>query len=327
MVLAVLAPPAFARLRAASSRQAELGAASSTQAQLGGASSGQAQLGASSGQARASVSTLIGNGVAGLSDAQVNNPYGLVFGPDGALYFCDLDNQRIRRLDLTTRRTATIAGNGPKGYAGDGGAATEAALNMPHEIEFDAAGHLYIAERDNHVIRKVEARTGMISTFAGTGTAGFAGDGGPAACGRPAPAAQHCGGPDRRPTAHLRHRQPPHPGGRSRQPASSKRTAAQGRGCRHPTAHRSRARRSMVRGPWRSIRAATFIWRCGKGNAVVSSRCRDTNHSPRRGNRGAGILGRRWTGAGSEAGRTEGPRLVARRLVCRRHRESRDSSD
>jgi DNA-binding beta-propeller fold protein YncE len=52
---------------------------------------------------------------------------------------------------------------------------------MPHEIQFDAAGHLYIAERDNHVIRKVDAKTGVISTFAGTGTAGFSGDAGPAA--------------------------------------------------------------------------------------------------------------------------------------------------
>ena len=52
-----------------------------------------------------SVSTLIGTGSAGYSDQQINNPYGLVIGPDGALYFCDLDNQRIRRLDLRTRRT------------------------------------------------------------------------------------------------------------------------------------------------------------------------------------------------------------------------------
>ena len=62
--------------------------------------------------AAGAVSTLIGTGTAGYSDQQVNNPYGLAIGPDGALYFCDLDNQRIRRLDLATRRTTTIAGNG-----------------------------------------------------------------------------------------------------------------------------------------------------------------------------------------------------------------------
>lgn len=63
---------------------------------------------------------------------------------------------------------------------GDGGPATDASLNMPHEIQFDPAGHLYIAERDNHVIRKVEAKTGVLSTFVGMGTPGFSGDGGPA---------------------------------------------------------------------------------------------------------------------------------------------------
>jgi sugar lactone lactonase YvrE len=130
--------------------------------------------------AASSVSTLIGTGAGGYSDAQVNNPYGLAIGPDRALYFCDLDNQRIRRLDLKTRRTLTVAGSGQKGYAGDGGTAPQASLNMPHEIQFDAAGHLYIAERDNHVIRKVDAKSRTISTFAGTGTAGFSGDGGPA---------------------------------------------------------------------------------------------------------------------------------------------------
>jgi sugar lactone lactonase YvrE len=130
--------------------------------------------------AQSSVSTLFGTGAAGYSDVQVNNPYGLVTGPDGALYFCDLDNQRIRRLDLRTRRTSTIAGNGERAYAGDGRSATEASLNMPHEVQFDVSGHLYIAERDSHVVRKVDAKTRVISTIAGTGDAGFSGDGGSA---------------------------------------------------------------------------------------------------------------------------------------------------
>lgn len=126
------------------------------------------------------VSTIIGDGAPGLSDTQVNNPYGVVIGPDGALYFCDLDNQRIRRLDLASGATTTIAGNGDRGYGGDGGPATEAMLNMPHEIQFDARGDLYIVERDNHAVRKVDMRSGIITTVAGTGEAGFSGDGGPA---------------------------------------------------------------------------------------------------------------------------------------------------
>jgi DNA-binding beta-propeller fold protein YncE len=128
----------------------------------------------------ATVSTLIGTGQAGHSESQVNNPYGLAFGPDGALYFCDLDNQRIRRFDLKTRRMTDVAGNGQRAYAGDGGPATAGSLNMPHEIAFDARGHMYIAERDNNVIRKVDGKTATLSTIAGTGTAGFSGDGGPA---------------------------------------------------------------------------------------------------------------------------------------------------
>ena len=127
-----------------------------------------------------SVSTLIGTGSPGYSDRQVNNPYGLVIGPDRGLYFCDLDNQRIRRLDLRTHRTTTIAGNGQKAYSGDGGPAVAASLNMPHEIQFDSVGNIYIAERDNHVVRRVDAKTATISTLAGTGAPGFSGDGGPA---------------------------------------------------------------------------------------------------------------------------------------------------
>ena len=125
------------------------------------------------------VTTLLGTGTPGDSETTVNNPYGLVIGPDQGLYFCDLDNQRIRRFDPKTRHVTTIAGSGERGYRGDGGPATAAALNMPHEIQFDRAGDLFIVERDNHVVRKVDMKTGIISTVAGTGTPGFAGDGGP----------------------------------------------------------------------------------------------------------------------------------------------------
>jgi streptogramin lyase len=128
--------------------------------------------------AERTATTLMGTGVGGYSATQVNNPYGLVIGPDGSLYFCDLDNQRIRRLDLKTKQVTTIAGTGERGYRGDGGPAVEAALNMPHELRFDRQGNLYVAERDNHVIRKVDLKTGIISTVAGTGVAGFSGDGG-----------------------------------------------------------------------------------------------------------------------------------------------------
>jgi DNA-binding beta-propeller fold protein YncE len=130
-------------------------------------------------RAEPTVATLIGNGLPGHSDAQVNNPYGMAIGPDGGMYFCDLDNQRIRRLDLRTRRTNDVAGTGQRRYAGDGGPATAGSLNMPHEIAFDANHHIYIAERDNHVVRKIDAKTGVLSTLAGTGVAGFSGDGGP----------------------------------------------------------------------------------------------------------------------------------------------------
>jgi sugar lactone lactonase YvrE len=126
----------------------------------------------------ASVATLVGTGTAGFSDTEVNNPYGMAIGPDGGLYFCDRGNQRIRRIDLKTKKMTTIAGNGQRGYSGDGGPATEAMLSEPHEIAFDRGGDLYVAERDNHVIRKVNMKTGIISTVAGTGMPGFSGDGG-----------------------------------------------------------------------------------------------------------------------------------------------------
>ncbi len=69
---------------------------------------------------------------------------------------------------------------GKPGTRGDGGPAIDATLRAPHELVFDRKGDLYFAERDNNVIRKVDMKTGIISTAAGTGVAGYSGDGGPA---------------------------------------------------------------------------------------------------------------------------------------------------
>ncbi|MFN8524772.1 MAG: hypothetical protein U0821_16880 [Chloroflexota bacterium] len=129
---------------------------------------------------RATVSTVTGTGVAGRGAGQINNPFGVILGPDGDLWFCDLDNRQVRRQDRGSGAISTVAGTGDLGHTGDGGPALAATLNTPHEICFNEAGDLFIVERDNHAVRRVDARTGTISTYAGTGEAGFSGDGGPA---------------------------------------------------------------------------------------------------------------------------------------------------
>jgi streptogramin lyase len=73
-----------------------------------------------------------------------------------------------------------MAGTGAKGYSGDGGSALKATFNLPHEIRFDKEGNYYIADMTNHAIRRVDAKTGVITTFAGSGKPGYSGDGGPA---------------------------------------------------------------------------------------------------------------------------------------------------
>ena len=108
------------------------------------------------------------------------NPYGLVTGPDGALYICEVDSHVVHRLDLKTRQLSVAAGNGQRGYSGDGGPATSAALNQPYEVRFDRAGNMFFVEMQNHVVRRVDAKTRIITTVAGTGQPGYSGDGGPA---------------------------------------------------------------------------------------------------------------------------------------------------
>jgi DNA-binding beta-propeller fold protein YncE len=114
------------------------------------------------------------------TQAQFNAMHSLAVGPADDLYIADTWNNRVRRIDAKSGKVFPFAGTGRKGFSGDGGPATAASLNMPHELRFDAAGNMYIAERDNHVIRKVTPG-GIISTVAGVGKPGYSGDGGPGA--------------------------------------------------------------------------------------------------------------------------------------------------
>jgi hypothetical protein len=131
------------------------------------------------------ITTVAGAGIAGYggdngpaTSAQLNYPYGM--GPDssGTLYIADHNNQRVRKVTADGVIT-TAAGTGTAGYSGDNGPATSAQLNNPMGVEVDPAGILYIADYNNHRVRKVTA-DGMITTVAGTGTAGYSGDNGPA---------------------------------------------------------------------------------------------------------------------------------------------------
>lgn len=107
-------------------------------------------------------------------------PFDVELGPDGALYICEFGSHRLRRLDLKTSQITNVAGTGQAGYSGDGGPATNAMLNQPHELQFDREGNLYFTDMRNHAIRKIAAQTGVITTLAGNGKPGFAGDAGPA---------------------------------------------------------------------------------------------------------------------------------------------------
>src|SRR6185369_7754966 len=91
----------------------------------------------------------------------------------------EVDNHVVRRLGREGV-LSTVAGNGQRGYSGDGGPALAARLNEPYEVRFDSHGNMLFVEMKNHLVRKVDASTHRISTLAGTGTAGFSGDGGPA---------------------------------------------------------------------------------------------------------------------------------------------------
>ncbi len=111
------------------------------------------------------------------------NPRGVAADAAGNLYLADAGNNRIRKLDAITGIITTIAGDGVKGFSGDGGPATSARLDGPTGVAVDKAGNLYIADGTvdgNQRIRSVSAKTGVITTVAGNGSQGYSGDGGPA---------------------------------------------------------------------------------------------------------------------------------------------------
>ena len=113
--------------------------------------------------------------------AKLDRPFDVAFDKAGNLYFSDTFNHRIRRVDAKSGVISTVAGNGKKGFAGDGAKATDAMLNEPYGVCFDHNDNLYIVDRLNYCIRAVSAKTGEIRTIAGTGgKAGYGGDNGPA---------------------------------------------------------------------------------------------------------------------------------------------------
>jgi DNA-binding beta-propeller fold protein YncE len=113
--------------------------------------------------------------------AQLNGPFDVGFDPAGNLYFSDTFNHRIRRIDGRTGIITTVAGNGKAGYSGDAGPAIAAAFNEPYGIAVDRSGNIYVADRHNHCVRRIDGASGVVTTFAGNGRAAYSGDGGPAA--------------------------------------------------------------------------------------------------------------------------------------------------
>ncbi len=131
------------------------------------------------------ISTVAGNGSGGYSgdggvatSAQLWFPERVAIDSSDNIYIVDSINHRIRKVDANGM-ISTVAGNGSGGYSGDGGAAVSAQLFYPEGVAIDSRGNVYIADSENHRIRKVDTN-GMISTVAGNGSGGYSGDGGSA---------------------------------------------------------------------------------------------------------------------------------------------------
>jgi uncharacterized protein (TIGR03437 family) len=135
------------------------------------------------------ISTVAGYGIGGYAgdggvaaSAAINAPDSLTFDKQGNYYFSEVLSNVVRKVTISTNIISTVAGEQSLGaaYLGDGFAATAAQLDEPAGVAIDANGNIYIADSANAVIRLVTASTGIITTYAGTGTLGFYGNGGPA---------------------------------------------------------------------------------------------------------------------------------------------------
>ncbi len=132
------------------------------------------------------IQTLVGTGERGYAGdggpaaiALLSEPFMCAFDSRGNLFVAEAMNHCVRRVDLSTGVITTVAGTGEEGYSGDGGPATQATFNQPYSLQIDSNGDIYIVDRLNAAIRRVDAATGIISTVAGTGNPGYSGDGGP----------------------------------------------------------------------------------------------------------------------------------------------------
>lgn len=134
-------------------------------------------------QPNSPVFTIVGNGNQGYSGdngpasaAMMDGPQNVATDAAGNIYIADEFNNVIRRVDYATHQITTIAGTGVAGFTGDNDQATAAQLNLPTAITFDANGNLLIADQGNSAVRRVDHQTGIITTIAGTGVAGYSGD-------------------------------------------------------------------------------------------------------------------------------------------------------
>jgi streptogramin lyase len=133
------------------------------------------------------ITTIAGTGKPGYSgdggnavEAQLNQPFHCALDKKGNLFIAEAFNHCIRKVDPATGVITTVAGCGKKGYDGDGGPAVKATMNEPYAVAVADNGDLLIVDRLNAVIRRVDGKTGVISTVAGTGKPGYSGDGGKA---------------------------------------------------------------------------------------------------------------------------------------------------